>query len=158
MNAHVLAFAALVGCNNSSQTGGPTAPTASTASTASGVSPLASLTVQSAVEEPYTVDGQGPQPFLFFATQRFSLSSKCRKPDGTLDCDAIRFLRTGDDVAIPRAKLTGAASAGAMICTKLGNQNMTAKKPNGDEDGVCRFPDGSMVSIGALEQYRFKAE
>ena len=30
---------------------------------------------------------------------------------------------------------------------------MHAKNAAGSEDGFCKFPDGSLVSVGALEQY-----
>jgi hypothetical protein len=56
-------------------------------------------------------------------------------------------------VEIPRRSLTGGMSAGTHVCMKLNHQLVTGKNSVGAEDGFCRFPDGSMISTGALEQY-----
>jgi hypothetical protein len=56
-------------------------------------------------------------------------------------------------VEIPKRELTGNVSAGTRACNKLGHKLVSGHNAMGSEDGFCRFPDGSMVSTGALEQY-----
>lgn len=154
-SAFALALISVLACNNSKQTSGPAGPTTA----ASASSPLMTLDAKGAPETLYKLESGTTERFMSFPAQRLVLSvNRCRQADLSLDCDAVKFLRNGPDVAIPKAKMTGAVSAGALVCAKLGYAMLTARAPNGDEDGVCKFPDGSMASLGALEQYRLKAE
>ena len=54
---------------------------------------------------------------------------------------------------IPRREITGNISAGTKACRKLGHKLVSGHNAMGAEDGFCQFPDGSMLSNGALEQY-----
>lgn len=93
----------------------------------------------------------GPKPMLTFEAERVRVSASCTKPDGSLDCDAMRTLRKGKQVKLgPEA--TG-ANPGAVACKKLGFRNTTGRAASGNEDGFCIFPDGSMASTGALDMY-----
>jgi putative hemolysin len=92
-------------------------------------------------------------PFIFYTQQNVRLSAPCRSAAGQLNCAAINQLRSGHPVEVPKKMLTGGISAGTRACMKMGNKLFTAHTANGTEDGFCVFPDGSMVSTGALEQY-----
>lgn len=121
--------------------------------TASG--PLASLESTPAVDETWTSQEGVSMPFVFFAAQNVRVSAQCRQPNGQLECDAIRQLRSSP-VDIPKASLTGGISAGTRVCMALKHRLVTGQNAEGTEDGFCRFPDGSMVSTGALEQHAMR--
>lgn len=136
-------------------------PTSQPATTSSGAvaSPqaaLASLDAKAAKEEPWTLEGSGPMPFLYWGSPQLKLSASCKKPDGTLDCEALRFIKSGTPVEIPKRRLDGRMSAGTLVCMKLGHALITGRSALGTEDGFCKFPDGSVTTTGALEQYNLK--
>ena len=56
-------------------------------------------------------------------------------------------------VEIPGRELDGATSAGVKACMRLKLPLVAANNQVGDEDSFCRFPDGSLLSTGSLEQY-----
>ena len=85
--------------------------------------------------------------------EQLKLSDGCRKPDGSLDCEAYRFLKSGAPVDLARRSLDGRRSAGVLACMKLGNQLVHGRNAMGSEDGFCRFRDGSLTTTGALETY-----
>jgi hypothetical protein len=62
-------------------------------------------------------------------------------------------MRNSPPVDVSKRALTGGLSAGTRACMTLKHQLVTGHNATGTEDGFCRFPDGSMVSTGALEQY-----
>jgi putative hemolysin len=100
------------------------------------------------------ISQEGQQmPFLYYAQQNVRVSAQCRQATGQLACDAIRQIRSGMPVEIPGRELTGGISAGTKACMKLGHTLVSGHNSVGSEDGFCRFPDGSMLSNGALEQY-----
>lgn len=145
--------ALLAGCpsKDSASSSGATSPSSSSAG---AVGPLANLESAPFVSEAWTAQEGGAQmPFVFYAQQNVRLSASCRQPTGQLACDAIRYLRSGVHVEIPRRALTGNVSAGTRACAKLGYPLVSGHNAVGSEDGFCRFPDGSMLSLGALEQY-----
>lgn len=145
--------AALLGCpsKDNASSSGATSPSGSTG----GVTgPLAGLESAPFVNEAWAPqEGGPPQQFIYYARENVRMSAPCRSAVGQLNCDAIRFLRSGKPVNVPKSALNGSVSAGTRACTILGNQLWTGRSNTGSEDGFCRFPDGSLLSTGALEQY-----
>lgn len=114
--------------------------------------PLANLETQKPVQEAWSIDGQ-PAPMLYYAADDVRISASCQKGPGPLACDALRQVRVGAPVEIPRRFLDGRQSPGVKVCTKLGHPTLVARNPMGSEDSFCRFPDGSLVSNGVLERF-----
>ena len=44
-------------------------------------------------------------------------------------------------------------SAGVKACIKMHNQIVEVTNQMGSQDTFCRFPDGSLLAAGTLEQY-----
>jgi len=128
-------------------------PSSGGATTPSGAPSLAGLDPRSGQPEQWTLEEGGPTGFLYFANPQLKLSDGCRKPDGSLDCEAYRFLKSGAPVDLARRSLDGRRSAGVLACMKLGNQLVHGRNAMGSEDGFCRFRDGSLTTTGALETY-----
>lgn len=143
----------LLGCpsKDPQSTGGVTAP--SSAGNATPTGPLASLETAPATNETWTSQDGKAMPFVFFAQQNVRVSADCRQPTGQLACDAVRQLRNGPPVEVSNRQLTGGISAGTRACMVLKHQLVSGRNATGTEDAFCRYPDGSMVSTGALEQY-----
>ncbi|AKU96920.1 hypothetical protein AKJ09_03584 [Labilithrix luteola] len=119
-----------------------------------GTGPLAALESSPFLNEVWTSEEGQQVPLLYYTRENVRLSTPCRNnADGTLACDAIRYLRNGMPAEIPRRSLDGRTSAGVKVCQKLGNGLVTVRNSVGSEDSLCRFPDGSFVSTGTLEQY-----
>jgi hypothetical protein len=143
-------FLFVLGCpsKDSQSSSGATSPSGAP------TGPLANLEAAPFVNEVWIAQDGGQQtPFIFYTQQNVRLSAGCRNGGGQLTCDAVKALRSGNPVELPRRSLTGGISAGTRTCQKLGNRLWTGRNPQGSEDGFCVFPDGSMVSTGALEQY-----
>lgn len=148
-----LASIVLLGCpsKDNASSSGATSPSSSTGA---ATGPLANLESAPFSNEVWIEQDGGVQmPFIFYPQQNVRMSSSCRRASGELACDAIRYLRSGMPVEIPKRALTGNISAGTRACTKLGYPLVSGHNSAGSEDGFCRFPDGSMLSTGALEQY-----
>ncbi len=120
-----------------------------------GQGPLAGLEQSKSVAEPWTIDGQ-PAPFVYYGAEDLRVSASCQKGPGQLACDALRQLRVAAPVEIARRFLDGRQSPGVKVCAKLGYPTLVGKNAMGSEDSFCRFPDGSMVSTGALERYAMR--
>lgn len=139
----------LAGCGGESASGpGPASPGPAPEG------PLANLDATPPQQETWSVEGGGPAPFYYYAPQNVRVNTGCKPPNGPLACDAIRYLQHGAPAQIPRRVLDGRMSAGARVCLHLGNALVGAQNSVGAEDAFCRFPDGSLVSAGALEQYK----
>lgn len=154
----VVATSFLTGCpsKDSQASSGATSPSGAPTGSAAGSGPLAGLEAAPFVNETWIAQEGGAQtPFVYWGQQNVRLSAQCRPPNGPLSCDAIRQLR-GAPVEIPKKSLTGNVSAGTRVCMKLGHTLWSAHNASGAEDGFCKFPDGSMVSTGALEQYALR--
>ncbi len=119
---------------------------------ASAHGPLANLESLSASNEAWVIDGQ-VAPMVFYAEHDLRVSASCRQPNGQVACDAVRFLRSGMPVEIARRFLDGRQSAGVKACMRLNQPVLVAQNSVGSEDSFCRFPDGSLLSNGALERY-----
>jgi hypothetical protein len=154
MKAKVLALLSilLVGCPSKEST--PSSSGSTPPPSSNGTGPLAALESSPFLNEVWIAqDGGAQMPFLFYSRENVRISAQCRTPGGQLSCDAIRQMRNGMPVQIARRTLTGNVSAGTRVCMNLRHQLVNAHNATGAEDGFCRFPDGSMVSTGALEQY-----
>jgi putative hemolysin len=101
-------------------------------------------------------DSAAPVALLYFTQQGLKLSASCKKPDGKLDCAAFQYVKSGMPVEIAKRELDGRMSAGTKVCMKMKNQLVTGKNSVGSEDGFCKFPDGSLITVGALEQYSLR--
>ena len=159
MSSHVLPVAAVLlsslvflGCpsKDNQSSSGATSPADAT-NTVTG--PLATLESAPFLNEVWTSQEGQQMPFIFYARENVRVSAQCRQASGQLACDALRPVRSGTPVEIPARELTGGMSAGTKVCLKLGQKLVTGLNASGNEDGFCRFPDGSMISTGALEQY-----
>lgn len=115
--------------------------------------PLASLESSPIVDESWRDEGGQTVPMLYFTRENLRVSATCRNAGGQLVCDALRYLRGGMHTEIARRSLDGRSSAGVKVCRKMNQQVLVLRNSVGAEDSVCRFPDGSLVSNGALEQY-----
>ena len=148
----VFSSATLFGCpsKDSQSSSGATSPSGA-ASTGTG--PLANLESAPFINEVWTSQEGQQMPFIYYTQQNVRVSAQCRQASGQLDCDAIRQIRNGMPVEIPGRELQGGISAGTKACMRLKHQLVSGHNSVGSEDGFCRFPDGSMLSTGALEQY-----
>jgi hypothetical protein len=153
----------VTGCpsKDSTSSSGATSPSGSSGNTTAatsgaggggGTGPLANLESAPFANEVWTSQEGAQLPIIFYTQQNVRLSSTCRNGAGQLGCDAVKQLR-GKPVDVPKRELTGNTSAGTRVCVKLKNTLVNAHNASGNEDGFCRFPDGSLVSTGALEQY-----
>ena len=143
-------LACLAGCSSGSQSN--PAPTASTGATTTATVPSGPLPLlaANATRATYTVDGAAKE-FLVFAAEKITVSASCAKPDGTLDCEAMRLLRRGKTVKLTPAELSTGIPPGAVICKKLQITSTVGRDAKGNEDGFCTFADGSLVSHGSVD-------
>lgn len=146
------AFVVLSGCNNK-EGERPDANTSS-GTQAGGPTRLAQLDSAPFQQEVWILNEGGQQlPFIYYTADNVRLSAQCRSAAGQLTCDAARFIRTGQPVQMKRASLDGRQSAGVKVCRQMNQQIVTAHNASGNEDSFCKFPDGSMLATGSLEQY-----
>jgi hypothetical protein len=152
----ILAAAAVVGllaaCNN--KEGERTdANTSSGATTAAPVR-LAQLDAAPFMNEVWIMNEGGAQvPFIYYQADNVRVSAQCRSATGQLACDALKFLRSSPPVQMKRAQLDGRTSAGVKVCKQMNQPIVTAHNASGNEDSFCKFPDGSLLATGSLEQY-----
>ena len=162
----VAAGAFLAGCpsKDSGASSGATTPSSVTASasssaappasgSASGSGPLAGLESKPPATESWTTPDGQPLPMLYWSDLNVRVSASCKQADGSLSCAALNQLRNGPQVQVSSKGMRPGISMGTKACLKLGYKLVHGKNPAGAEDGFCTFPDGSMVSVGALEQY-----
>lgn len=148
-----LVFACVAGCSSGSQTS-PAPATSTTATAAAAAAPaLLPLLAKNATRSSYSFDGGPAQEFLEFGAEKVKVSASCAKPDGTLDCDAMKLLRRGKTVPLTSAELGTGIAPGAILCKKLQIPSTVGRGPKGDEDGFCTFPDGSMVAHGSVDNH-----
>ena len=148
----VLALSALTACNDGQgePVRDPTAPAAN------GVGPLANLETAPFVQEVWVAENGQQVGFLFYPRENIRMSATCRMATGPFICDAMRYMRNGMPVEIARRTLDGRTSAGVKVCMRMNQPLVTVRNSVGSEDSMCRFPDGSLVSTGALEQYMMR--
>lgn len=146
--------AALCGCSsgggsNGASTGGPSGTT----SPASGPLALAAGNGQRAT---YTFD-DGAKELLDFPGDHVKVSASCAKPDGSLDCEAMRLLRRGKSVQLAPNEISAGLPPGAVVCRKLNIVSTVGRSPSGSEDGFCVFGDGSLAAHGSVESHVLQA-
>ena len=100
-------------------------------------------------------DGQ-QVPLVFYARENLRVSAPCRSASGQFTCQAMAFMRNGMPVEIAHRALDGRTSAGVKVCMRMNQPIVVVHNSVGAEDSFCRFPDGSLVSNGALEQYKMR--
>jgi hypothetical protein len=144
---------AVAGCNdNSGAAPGPNDPTLQ----GPGNGPLSQLEASPFLNEVW-LDEHGQQiPFIYYARENIRVSAQCRAASGQFVCEAMRFMRQGMPVEIARRALDGRTSAGVKVCMRMNQPIVIVHNSVGSEDGFCRFPDGSLVSNAALEQYKMR--
>ncbi|MFO0734532.1 MAG: hypothetical protein U0270_01570 [Labilithrix sp.] len=144
----LFALLSLTGCpsKESSSSSGATSP----APVGSG--PLANLESQPSAPEQWTAQDGRALPMVYFSGQNVRVSAGCKQPNGQLVCDAIRQLRGAPPIEVS-GRGSPSLSMGTKACMKMHYAYVTGRNSVGAEDGFCTFPDGSMVSAGALEQY-----
>lgn len=146
------ALALVVGCNNKEGE----RPDANTSSGATTAAPVRLTNLESApyLQEVWIDNDGGTQmAFIYYQADNVRVSAQCRSASGQLACDALRFIRNGQPVAMKRAQLDGRTSAGVKVCKQMSQPMVTAHNSSGNEDTFCKFPDGSMLATGSLEQY-----
>ena len=121
----------------------------------SGSGPLAVLESSPFMNEIWMGD-TGQVPFIYYPRENIRVSAQCRTASGQFTCQAMHFLRQGSPVEIDRRALDGRTSAGVKVCMRMNQPIVTVHNATGNEDSFCRFPDGSLVSNGALEQYKMR--
>lgn len=142
----------LTGCpsKDSSSSSGATTPPPAPA----GSGPLATLESTPSVNEQWTAQDGRALPMVYFQSKNVRVSAQCKQPNGQLNCDAIRQLRGGlPPIEVSARGASPSLSMGTKGCMKMHYPLVTGRNPQGAEDGFCQFPDGSMASVGALEQY-----
>jgi hypothetical protein len=137
--------------------GGPGQPSNDpTAHAGAGTGPLANLEASPFQNEVW-ITPEGQQiGFLFYPRENIRVNASCRMATGPFICDAMRYMRNGMPVEIPRRSLDGRTSAGVKVCMRMNQPIITVRNSVGSEDSFCRFPDGSLISLGALEQYQMR--
>ena len=121
-----------------------------------GSGPLANVEATPFLNEVWTDEDGHKLAMIYFTQSNLRISASCRTGAGQLQCAAINQLRSGQPIGVPRRELTGSISAGTKACMKANLKLAMGTNSVGAQDGFCTFPDGSMVSTGALEQYGMK--
>ena len=149
----VLTAAALSACDGASTGPGPQDPTLAQSA---GNGPLAALESSPFQNEVWLNEAGQQVPFLYYPRENLRISAQCRTAAGQFVCEAVRFMRNGMPVEIARRALDGRTSAGVKVCMRMNQPIVTLHNSVGAEDSMCQFPDGSLVSNGALEQYKMR--
>jgi hypothetical protein len=149
----LLSLAALTtGCPDSTPAPGPADPTMQ----GSGTGPLAGLESAAFQNEVWLAEDGQQVPIVYYARENLRISAQCRSASGQFVCQAVSFMRNGMPVEIARRALDGRTSAGVKVCMRMNQPIVIVHNSVGAEDSFCRFPDGSLVSNGALEQYKMR--
>ena len=101
------------------------------------------------VTETWQTD-DGPVQMVKSASARLEVSASCKKADGTLDCDAYRFVTHPVHVDVSGGGAHG-ASQGTLRCVKSKHVLVSAHDAQGNQDGFCKFDDGSYATTGSIE-------
>lgn len=149
MRSSLLALLILAGCPANKEQ-----PDAQTPANNTG--PLGNIESSPATPEAWTLEDNTPIALIYYAKENVRVSTSCRAPDGKVNCEALRFMKSGAGVAIPKRSLDGRTSAGIKICRKQNWPIVIAHNSVGAEDSLCKFPDGSFAAAGALEQYALR--
>jgi hypothetical protein len=153
VSSAVVLLTALAGCNdNSGASQGPSDPTLQ----GPGTGPLSQLEA-SPFQNELWLDERGQQiGIIYYPRENIRVSAPCRTASGQFVCEAMRYMRNGMPVEIARRTIDGRTSAGVKVCMRMNLPIIIIHNSVGSEDGYCRFPDGSLVSNAALEQYKMR--
>ncbi len=153
--AVLLSSVVFLGCpsKDNQSSSGATSPSGAPSA---GAGPLANLETGPFVAESWTSQEGQKMDFIYYTGPRVRISAMCRQPNGQLTCDAIRQVRQGMPVELDSRDLNAGISAGTKACRKLNMSLVSGHDTKGNEDGFCRFPDGSMIANGVIEQYNTK--
>ena|GEM_PF-1509153 len=149
----LITAAALSACDGAASGPGPQDPTLAQSA---GTGPLAALESSPFQNEVWLNEAGQQVGFLYYARENLRISAQCRTAAGQFVCEAVRFMRNGMPVEIARRALDGRTSAGVKVCMRMNQPIVTLRNSVGAEDSMCQFPDGSLVSNGALEQYKMR--
>jgi hypothetical protein len=145
------ALLTLAACDGAAATGGgPQGPSGG------GSGPLAGLESSPFQNEVWMNETGQQVAFLYYPRENLRVSAQCRSASGQFVCEAMRFMRNGMPVEIARRALDGRTSAGVKVCMRMNLPIVTVRNSVGAEDGLCQFPDGSLVANAALEQYKMR--
>jgi hypothetical protein len=145
---------ALSACDGGTATGpGPQDPTLAQSP---GTGPLAALESSPFQNEVWMNEAGQQVAFLYYPRENLRISAQCRTAAGQFVCEAVRFMRNGMPVELARRAIDGRTSAGVKVCMRMNQPVVTVRNSVGAEDSLCQFPDGSLVSNGALEQYKMR--
>jgi hypothetical protein len=140
----------LVACESGTTGPGPQDPTLQSG----GNGPLSALEGSPFQNEVWLSDNGQQLSFIYYPRENVRVSAQCRTAAGQFTCEAMRFMRNGMPVEIARRALDGRTSAGVKVCMRMNQPIVTVHNSVGAEDSFCQFADGSLVSNGALEQYK----
>lgn len=146
-----LTLAGLAGCSGNSA-----GPAQDPTMQGAGTGPLSALESSPFQNELWIGEGGQQTPILFYPRENVRVSGQCRTAAGQFVCAAVRYLQSGMPVEIPRRALDGRTSAGVKVCMRMNQPIIVVRNSVGSEDSFCRFPDGSLLSNGALEQYKMR--
>ena len=145
-------LALITGCPESAPAPGPADPTLQS----NGTGPLAGLEASPFQNEVWIAEDGQQVPLVFYARENLRVSASCRSASGQFTCQAMSFMRNGMPVELARRAIDGRTSAGVKVCMRMNQPIVVVHNSVGSEDSFCRFPDGSLVSNGALEQYKMR--
>ncbi len=123
-------------------------PSSGTGAADAGADPQAPAPADLVTETWQTDDG--PVEMVKSASARLEVSSSCKKTDGTLDCEAYRFVTHPEHVDLSGGNAHG-ASQGTLRCVKSKHVLVSAHDAQGNQDGFCKFADGSYATTGSIE-------
>ncbi len=145
----------VAGCEYGSGSGpGPQDPTM--LQNGGGSGPLGALESSPFHNEVWLSETGQQLAFIYYPRENLRVSAQCRTAAGQFMCEAMRFMRNGMPVEIARRALDGRTSAGVKVCMRMNQPIVTVRNSVGAEDSFCQFADGSLVSNGALEQYKMR--
>ena len=121
-----------------------------------GQGPLAGLESAPFLNEVWIGEDGTPVPVLYYARENVRFSANCRQASGQFVCAAVNYLRNGTPVEIAKRAIDGRVSAGTKVCMRMNQPLVGVRNSVGGEDSFCRFPDGSLLSTAALEQYKLR--
>jgi hypothetical protein len=148
----VLAGAALLAAATAAAVGGCTpSATTSPSGTADAAPEPGSLAPADLVTETWQTD-DGPVQMVKSESAHFSVSASCKKPDGSLACEAYRFVMHPVHADLSGGNAHG-ASQGTLRCVKAKHTLVSAHDAQGNQDGFCKFDDGSYATTGAIESH-----
>ncbi|OFZ55331.1 MAG: hypothetical protein A2428_09470 [Bdellovibrionales bacterium RIFOXYC1_FULL_54_43] len=96
--------------------------------------------------------------FVLLPERHLMISSECVKSRAAkiiFECAAYRALRIASTVQLNKEHYSGGHPGAAICRTPLGGEFVIGieNTPERDENGFCRFKDGSIVDVGTIFRY-----